>query len=71
MEELTYRFIMANREEFEHFLLRDDLKRQVNHIKKIDTAGAQILVGLITDKKIEPSDLAEVIQNELLFLGVK
>jgi ABC-type transporter Mla MlaB component len=62
---------MANKEEFELFLLNHDIKMQVKQIKKIDTAGAQILIGLIKEKKVELSDFSDAIQIELLFLGVK
>jgi ABC-type transporter Mla MlaB component len=71
MEELTYKSIMANKEDFENFILRDDIKTQVKQIEKIDTAGAQILIGLMKEEKIELSDLSDTIQSELLFLGVK
>jgi ABC-type transporter Mla MlaB component len=71
MEELTYKSIMANKEEFENFVLRDDIKTQIKQVEKIDTAGAQVLIGLIKEEKIEQSDLSDIIQNELLFLGVK
>lgn len=62
---------MANKEEFELFLLNHDIKMQVKQIEKIDTAGAQILIGLIKEKKVELSDFSDAIQSELLFLGVK
>ncbi len=71
MDELTYKSIMANKEEFELFLLNHDIKMQVKQIEKIDTAGAQILMGLIKEKKVELSDFSDAIQSELLFLGVK
>ncbi len=71
MDELTYKSIMANKEEFELFLLNHDIKMQVKQIEKIDTAGAQILIGLIKEKKVELSDFSDAIQSELLFLGVK
>ncbi len=71
MEELTYKSIMTNKEDFEHLILRDDIKTQVKQIEKIDTAGAQILIGLINVEKIKLSDLSDATQGELLFLGVK
>jgi hypothetical protein len=71
LDELTYKSIMANKEEFELFLLNHDIKMQVKQIEKIDTAGAQILIGLIKEKKVELSDFSDAIQSELLFLGVK
>jgi ABC-type transporter Mla MlaB component len=71
MDELTYKSIMANKEEFELFLLSDNIKSQIKQIEKIDTAGAQVLIGLIKEEKIESSDLSDAIQSELLFLGVK
>jgi ABC-type transporter Mla MlaB component len=71
VEELTYKTVMANKEEFENFLLCDDIKIQIKKIAKIDTAGAQILIGLMKEEKIELSDLSDSVQGELLFLGVK
>jgi len=71
VEELTYKSIMANKEEFDNFLLSDDIKVQVKQIEKVDTAGAQVLIGLIKEEKIELADLSDATQGELLFLGVK
>lgn len=70
MEELTYKAIMNDRDNFDLFLLGDNLKAQVKSIEKIDTAGAQVLVGLLQQQKIEASDLSEAVQAELAFLGV-
>jgi len=71
MEEITYKSIMLDRDAFDLFLMRDDIKSAIKSVEKIDTAGVQILMGLIKEEKIELSDLSDTIQGELLFLGVK
>lgn len=70
MEELTYKSIMNDKERFDQFIALEDIKAQINSVEKIDTAGAQIILGLLKEKKIELSDLSDNVQNELLFLGV-
>lgn len=70
MEELTYKSIMNDLAAFETWLTGENLKSSLKSIEKIDTAGAQIVVGLLKEHKIEWSDLSDALQSELLFLGV-
>ncbi|MCH9741722.1 MAG: hypothetical protein K0U21_00785 [Proteobacteria bacterium] len=70
MEELTYKSIMNDKERFDQFIALEDIKAQIKSVEKIDTAGAQIILGLLKEEKIELSDLSDNVQNELLFLGV-
>ena len=70
MEELTYKSIMNDKERFDQFIALEDIKAQIKSVEKIDTAGAQIILGLLKEEKIELSDLSDHVQNELLFLGV-
>lgn len=70
MEELTYKSIMNDKERFDQFIALEDIKAQIKSVEKIDTAGAQIVLGLLKEEKIELSDLSDNVQNELLFLGV-
>jgi hypothetical protein len=70
MEELTYKSIMTDHSVFINWLASADLKTSVAKIAKIDTAGAQILLGLLQQEKITFADLSESLQNELSFLGV-
>jgi hypothetical protein len=70
MEELTYKSIMNDKERFDQFIALEDIKAQIKSVEKIDTAGAQIILGLLKEEKVELSDLSDNVQNELLFLGV-
>lgn len=70
MEELTYKTIMNDKEQFDQFISSANIKIEVKSIEKIDTAGAQIILGLLKEEKIELSDLSDSLQGELLFLGV-
>ncbi|MBD3766343.1 MAG: hypothetical protein IE928_00125 [Gammaproteobacteria bacterium] len=70
MEELTYKSIMTDQTAFDSWLQTDNLKASVQTITKIDTAGAQVIIGLLEQQKIAFTDLSEALQNELSFLGV-
>ncbi|MCI4410474.1 MAG: hypothetical protein JHC38_02245 [Thiotrichales bacterium] len=61
---------MNDKERFDQFIALEDIKAQIKSVEKIDTAGAQIILGLLKEEKIELSDLSDNVQNELLFLGV-
>jgi hypothetical protein len=71
MEEITYKSIMLDRNAFNLFLMRDDIKSAIKSVEKIDTAGVQILLGLIKEHKIGLSDLSDRVQQEMKFLGVE
>jgi DNA-binding MurR/RpiR family transcriptional regulator len=70
MEELTYKSIMTDSTAFDSWLQADDLKTLVRSVEKIDTAGAQVIIGLLEQQKIALTDLSDALQNELSFLGV-
>lgn len=70
MEELTYKNIMTDPEQFQAWLTSDTLKETICSVERIDTAGAQIIIGLIQQSVISLTDLSEALQNELIFLGV-
>jgi ABC-type transporter Mla MlaB component len=70
MEELTYKSIMTDQIAFESWLHAENLKTNVHSIEKIDTAGAQVIIGLLEQQKIAFTDLSDVLQNKLSFLGV-
>ncbi len=70
MEELTYKNIMTDLPAFEAWLSSSNINDTVRTIEKIDTAGAQVVIGLIEQQKIALTDLSEALQKELSFLGV-
>lgn len=70
MEELTYKSIMTDQTAFDSWLHADNLKETVRSVEKIDTAGAQVIIGLLEQQKIAFTDLSDALQNELSFLGV-
>jgi ABC-type transporter Mla MlaB component len=70
MEELTYKSIMTDQTAFDSWLQTDNLKVNVRSVEKIDTAGAQVIIGLLEQQKIAFTDLSDALQNELSFLGV-
>lgn len=70
MEELTYKSIMTDQTAFDSWLQTDNLKVNVRSVKKIDIAGAQVIIGLLEQQKIAFTDLSDALQNELSFLGV-
>lgn len=70
MEELTYKSIMTDQTAFETWLQADNLKSSVHSVKKIDIAGAQVIIGLLEQQKIAFTDLSDELKSELSFLGV-
>lgn len=69
MEELTYKNIMTDPDTFQAWLTSDALKENIRTLERIDTAGAQIIMGLLKQQTISFTDLSEALQNELTFLG--
>jgi hypothetical protein len=70
MEEMTYKSIMTDQTAFDSWLNSDNLKTNVGSIEKCDTAGAQVIIGLLEQQKIAFTDLSSALQKELSFLGV-
>lgn len=70
MEELTYKSIMNDQAGFESWLFSENLSETVRSIEKIDTAGAQVIIGLLEQQKIALTDFSEALKKELSFLGV-
>ena len=70
MEELTYKSIMTDQTAFNNWLSSDNLSELVRAVEKIDTAGAQIIMGLLEQHKIGFADLSDALQKELSFLVV-
>lgn len=70
MEELSYKNIMTDVAAFEQWLTASNLKEHIRSVEKIDTAGTQIILGLLQQNKIAFADLSQAVQDELLFLGV-